>query len=141
MERKIKTITLHCSASDIAAHDSIQVIREWHTSPPPAGRGWDDVGYHFFIRQNGWLELGRPIIKEPASAKGHNADTIAICLSGDKCFSIAQYKVAALLIRNLMDVFDIKLEDIYPHHHFNPDKTCPNYDIENILKLILKALS
>lgn len=136
MKRVIKTVTLHCSDSDQSAHDNLDCIRAWHTLPIPIGRGWSDVGYHFFIRQNGLLEIGRPIEKIPASAKGHNQDTVAICLSGKHCFSIVQYKTCARLCQNLMAVFDLHLKDIYGHHQFNPDKSCPNYDIRSVLNLI-----
>lgn len=134
--RNIDKISLHCSDSDNSLHDNIRTIRDWHTLCPPKGNGWDDVGYHFFIRQNGTMEIGRPLSEAPAAVKGHNKSMIAICLSGKNCFTIAQYNTAAAICRNLMDIFNIKLNEIYPHHYFNPDKTCPNYDVENIKKLI-----
>lgn len=141
MERILDKISLHCSCSDNSLHDNINTIREWHTLPPPKGRGWSDVGYHFFIRQNGTMEIGRPVERPCAAVKGFNEHMIAICLSGKNCFTIAQYSTAAKLCRNLMDAFNIHESKIFPHHYFNPDKTCPNYDIQNIIKLIPDALS
>ena len=134
--REIKTITIHCSDSDIIAHDNIAVIKAWHTDPPPNGRGWKDVGYHFFIRQNGTIEVGRPISIIPCSAKNHNANTVAICLSGRKDFSLLQFKSAAKLCQDLLDIFGINRKNIFPHNYFNPNKSCPNFNIEYIVKLI-----
>ena len=77
-EREVDRVFLHCSASDNAEHDDIQIIRRWHTDPEPQGRGWSDVGYHFFIRKDGEIQEGRPLTRTPAAQAGHNTGTIAI---------------------------------------------------------------
>ena len=48
--REVDRVFLHCSASPNPAHDDINVIRDWHLE-----RGWNDVGYHFFIKGNAWF--------------------------------------------------------------------------------------
>ncbi|MDE0457555.1 MAG: hypothetical protein OXI15_09710 [Chromatiales bacterium] len=63
---------------DSPEHDSIDVIRRWHVDD----NGWDDVGYHYFIRRDGMLESGRPLEKTPAAQTGNDAATIAVCLHG-----------------------------------------------------------
>ena len=70
----------YCSASDSPEHDSIDVVRRWHVD----GNGWDDVGYHYFIRRDGTLETGRPLERTPAAQAGNNAATIAICVPRGK---------------------------------------------------------
>ena len=55
-KRYVDQVFLHCSASDVPAHDNLETIRRWHLD-----RGWRDVGYHYFIRKDGTLERGRDI--------------------------------------------------------------------------------
>ena len=73
-----------------------ETIRDWHVN----GNGWSDIGYHYVIKRNGLVEAGRPVSISGAHAKGHNADSIGICLVGgmledmskaDANFSLAQY--------------------------------------------------
>jgi len=51
--RRIDRVFLHCSASDVPAHDNVETIRAWHVA-----RGFDDIGYHFLIHKNGDISRG-----------------------------------------------------------------------------------
>ena len=57
-KRDIDRVFLHCSASSRPEHGDIEIIRDWHKR-----RGWNDVGYHFFIPFGGELQVGRNIEK------------------------------------------------------------------------------
>jgi hypothetical protein len=57
---------------------SLGDIREWH-----AARGFADVGYHFFIRKNGFVERGRDVRLVGAHALWRNGNSIGICFEGD----------------------------------------------------------
>jgi N-acetylmuramoyl-L-alanine amidase len=57
-------------------------IRKFHVAPKPAGNGWRDIGYHFVIRKDGRVELGRPLDRSGAHLEGAN-DTWGVCISGD----------------------------------------------------------
>lgn len=61
---------------------SAAAIRRFHMAPKPAGNGWRDIGYHYVIRKNGLVELGRPLDKPGAHLEGAN-DTWGVCISGD----------------------------------------------------------
>jgi hypothetical protein len=120
--RKLSKIIVHCSASDVAGHDNIDTIRKWHVEE----RGWKDVGYHFFIRKDGTIEKGREVRIAGAHCKGHNHDSIGICLSGNLEFTSDQYiSLGALLQILQIEYGDL---DIYPHNYFDSVKTCPNFD-------------
>lgn len=69
-------IALHHSASaDVPAAE----IHAWHLA-----RGWAGVGYHFVIRNNGYIERGRPLEAIGAHAGPEvNGHSIGICLTGD----------------------------------------------------------
>lgn len=71
----IEYIAIHCSATkgDVSA----ATIRRWHTD-----KGWTDIGYHFVIRIDGTIELGRCLDKTGAHVKGFNSKSWGICLAG-----------------------------------------------------------
>lgn len=57
-------------------------IRKFHVAPPPAGRGWADIGYHRVVRKDGTVEPGRALWQAGAHLEGAN-DTLGICIAGD----------------------------------------------------------
>lgn len=127
----ISIVIVHCSDSDNPAHDNIETIRSWHIA-----RGFDDIGYHYVIDQSGKLLIGRSIYRVGAHTSGFNSESIGICLCGKKKFSEEQFKRAAALIDNLYVALpNLKKKlGILPHRFFNAGKTCPNFEISNILK-------
>jgi N-acetylmuramoyl-L-alanine amidase len=129
--RKVTKIIVHCSDSDRISHDSIEVIRQWHTErgfTGPDGKPGtpDDVGYHFFIRTNGELELGRALGVAGAHTAGHNSDSVGVCLAGREKFSAFQFRTLEILVKWLRGTYGNI--PVFPHRHFNKGKTCPNFD-------------
>jgi N-acetyl-anhydromuramyl-L-alanine amidase AmpD len=122
---------LHCSASDNPKHDDVSVIKEWHLA-----KGWSDVGYHYFIKKDGTVQLGRPISKVPAAQYPFNDRTIAICLHGldKKNFTDAQFKSLRTLANFLDNQFDGKIT-FHGHCEVNKHKTCPVFDYKKVLNL------
>ena len=47
--RQINKIIVHCSATREGENYSVDTIRSWHVD----GRGWSDIGYHFYIDIHG----------------------------------------------------------------------------------------
>lgn len=133
MQRLINLVILHCSDSDIPEHDNIDIIRKWHVEE----NGWQDVGYHYFIRKCGRVEAGRPEDVIGAHCKGYNKQSIGICLSGRSEFTQAQFLSAAELIKKLLVKYELEIRDILGHRELNKGKTCPNFDLNNVLKLIV----
>ena len=82
--RPISEIIVHCTATRpewMAASktsDKVAEVRRWHI----ADRGWRDIGYHFVIRKDGRVELGRPLDQAGAHLEGAN-DTWGVCIAGD----------------------------------------------------------
>ncbi len=123
--REITSILLHCSASEHMDHDDISVIREWHLA-----RGWDDVGYHFFLQKNGNAQVGRKLSVIGAHCKGYNRTSIGICMHGRDSFTRYQWDTLFYLVDVCMDVYDIDNEGIYCHYELDKHgKTCPNFKI------------
>lgn len=56
MTQKIKYLVIHCTATPEGREVSSDQIRHWHLDPPPAGRGWKQVGYTDLFHLNGGIE-------------------------------------------------------------------------------------
>lgn len=142
--RRINKIIIHCSASDDPAHDNLEVIKDLHTSPPSKvfkwgkyttnGRGWVDVGYHFFISKNGVLFNGRSEDIIGAHVRGHNRDSIGICLSGERGLPTAeQEKTLESICKDLCKRYALSKMDIIGHNDLDNKKTCPNFDVHELV--------
>lgn len=115
----------------------VDEIRRWHVD----GNGWSDIGYHYVIRRSGELELGRPVAKMGAHAKGHNGDSIGICMVGgisdndgnpvpDANFAAAQYETLEKACSQLNSKFSI--QRIVGHRDIST-KSCPCFDVKSFL--------
>jgi len=139
--REIKKLIIHCSATkpsmDIGAED----IRGWHKS-----KGWDDIGYHYVIRRNGKVEKGRDVSIAGAHAKGHNFNSIGVCLVGgidndskaDDNYNLKQYNALIQLISFLEITFPI--DDVLGHRDLpSVNKSCPCFDVRAWYKFETEA--
>jgi N-acetylmuramoyl-L-alanine amidase len=123
--RPIRKHIVHCSAS---THGNVAEIRRWHLA-----RGWSDIGYHYVILPSGEIEVGRTLNQIGAHCEGQNADSIGTCLIGDTTFTEAQFASLRKIHAQLQALFPgLKA---YGHRHFNPHKTCPNFEVAAVLKL------
>ncbi len=140
--REIDKIIVHCSASEFG---SARLIDRWHRE-----RGWRMIGYHYVILNgyrrkgvyseddDGLIEPGRPLEEVGAHCRGYNKTSIGICLIGDRLFSEKQlFYALPELVRELMERFSLRLEDVYGHREFNRSKTCPNFEVREVLKRVL----
>jgi hypothetical protein len=146
--REINKIILHCSDSLYGDRD---LINSWHKA-----RGFKEIGYHYLILngyryyspsyksnvymdEDGKLQIGRAIDKAGAHCKGHNHDSIGICLIGRHTFTARQLlDVLPNLLIDLMEQFKIPSCAIFGHYEFDSQKTCPNIDMPMVRVLIDK---
>ena len=128
--RPVDRVFIHCSASDRPEHDSWAVIDRWHRE-----RGWTGIGYHFFIRKDGTLELGRDLEKTPAAQENNNLRTIAICLHGLSVDLFTDAQIATL--RGLcLDIDHAYRGSMTFHGHREvARKDCPVIDYKAVLRL------
>jgi len=125
--RVVTKIILHCSANDWP-FQTAKWIDKIHKK-----RDFDKIGYHYFIRKRGLLERGRGLDEVGAHVKGHNHDSIGICLAGLKEFNGEQFESLTVLLLLLKRIYpDAKL---YGHNEFDPNKTCPVYNIEEFKEI------
>jgi len=122
--RRIEEHIIHCSDSEFG--DVIE-IRHWHRQ-----RGWRDVGYHFVIRRDGEIELGRLLPEVGAHCKGRNTHSIGTCLIGKTSFMPAQFNTLRRLHSALLAQFPGLT--VAGHRDYNSGKTCPNFNVQQILE-------
>ena len=123
--RKIDLIVIHCSATDYTKQTA-NWIRKIHIEE----NGWNDIGYHYFIRHSGLIERGRDIKVVGAHAsKSYNSRSIGICLAGLQHFTKEQFTSLDTLLLLLKLWLPKKDTTIVGHNELNLNKTCPNFDM------------
>jgi len=148
MTRNIKLIVIHCSASPNGRPASIDDIDAWHIE-----RGFSrtqlarnafnpdltSVGYHYVIGTDGFVYTGRHPNEVGAHAKGHNSDSIGICMIGTDEFSHAQWDALRALVTRLRITYS---SPSVKGHRDLPDvhKTCPGFDVTTWLDVGMVAL-
>ncbi len=120
----------------------VKEIRKWHTDPKPKGQGWADIGYHRVIRRDGKAEYGRTITTVGSHVRGHNVNTIGICLVGgvdsngkpENNFTTQQKGI----LKNLLLAYSWtlpNLEEVLGHRDFpGVAKACPSFEVKDYLK-------
>ncbi len=126
--RRIDKIVVHCTDTADSIDYGVAEIRRYHVDD----LGWKDVGYHFVIRRNGEIELGRPLEEVGAHCRGYNRGSIGIVLVGRRMFCEEQFAALRGLVNTLMCVFGEL--PVWPHSFFNRAKMCPNFNVTEVLK-------
>lgn len=131
--RTINKIVIHCSATRPDQDIGVDEIREWHLQ-----RGFGDIGYHYVIRRGGIVEVGRPRWKIGAHARGHNSDSIGICLVGgidqdgkpDANYNYSQYQQLYYLVGELMLHHENEVEVLGHRDLPGVKKACPCFNVK-----------
>jgi N-acetyl-anhydromuramyl-L-alanine amidase AmpD len=159
--RHVNLIVIHCSASPDS--DSlfrgtqgrpgfltpVEVIDGWHAArgfrrDPAAAKRFNpllaSIGYHFIVYRNGAVATGRSEDEAGAHVRGHNRQSLGVCLIGTNEFTPEQWHALAVLIGALRKKYP--LARVVGHRDLSPDrdgdgivepsewtKTCPNFDV------------
>ena len=125
--RIISLIVIHCSAVRPDKNSSAAQIDTWHRQ-----RGFYlGIGYHYVVRRNGQIELGRPEFLIGAHCVNHNAHSIGVCYEGglnargqpEDTRTPEQKSALRALLKDLHRRYPQAL--IVGHHDLNPHKACP----------------
>lgn len=133
----VKFIAIHCSATNDKADIGANEIDRWHRS-----RGFIKIGYHYVIRRDGTLEIGRPLTEIGAHVEGFNSSSIGVCLVGgvDRSklmkptnnFTPTQMSNLAVLLKGLKKLYPAA--EIKGHRDFpNVAKACPSFSVKDWL--------
>jgi hypothetical protein len=122
---KIKTLIIHCSATPNGKQFTAKDIDGWHKT-----RGFNrqtdlpmtlkHIGYHYVVRVDGVVEFGRWHDEVGAHTKGHNKNSIAICMVGTDKYTRKQWAALAELVGTLEK--DLPIDVVAGHRDFSPDK-------------------
>lgn len=117
----IRYLVVHCSDTD--GDLTTEDIHAMHL-----GFGWHGIGYHAVIEADGRLVAGRPSYWQGAHVKGHNGESLGVCLIGRADFSQAQLATLAELLRAWQARYP--KAKVCGHCDFDStEKTCPNFDV------------
>ena len=127
--RVINKLIVHCSATREGMNVSRDTIRDWHLA-----RGFNDIGYHFYIDLDGNIHKGRDIAKIGAHSKGQNRSSIGICYCGGvesdgktpkDTRNEAQKEALLCVLRTMKAMYPDAV--IHSHRDF-ANKACPSFD-------------
>ena len=124
-------IVIHCAATKASMDIGLTEIRKWHVQD----NGWRDVGYHYIIRRNGEVELGRSIRDTGAHAAGYNHKSVSVCMVGgmaednsaENNFTAQQWTALLDLVKQLKS--DYPDADVIGHNEIS-EKECPSFDVQ-----------
>ena len=133
-------IVIHHSATEAAI--TFDMIRQNHLE-----RGWDDIGYHYVIDQEGSIFTGRAEDVIGAHALGLNKESLGICCIGnfeEETPQDKQLNVLIKIVQQLAEKYQISREKIIGHRDVtseareNKRSKCPG---ENLYLLLDKIRS
>lgn len=137
-KRDIDKLIIHCSATPEGREVSVATITKWHTDPPPYGRGWTDIGYHYIIHLDGEIGRGRDENIQGAHCYGQNKNSIGICyVGGVNAENKYPKDTRTKEQRHAMKILIESLQDEYPgatvhcHNEF-ANKACPSFKIKDL---------
>ena len=132
MSRRKETnhIVIHSTQTKPNANISIRTVDEWHRK-----RGLLKVGYHFFIRRDGLIEVGRGPNEIGAHIKEHDSASVSVCLAGGlntrgvtaPDYSKGQLESLFVLVKTLKYMYsDAKVVG----HRDLSETECPSFDVK-----------
>lgn len=122
-------IIIHCAATRPSMNTDIKDIDRWHRE-----RNFRSVGYHYFIRRDGLLQTGRPLMESGAHAVGYNERSIGVCMAGgvaedgktpENNFTPAQWATLRGIVSALTRTFP---QARVIGHRDVANKVCPSFD-------------
>lgn len=128
-------IVIHHTGNSVDDDLSAEQIHASHKA-----QGWVGIGYHFVIRKDGTVELGRPDWTVGAHAYGFNSKSVAVHVCGN--FNLtdpteAQINALPQLIADICDAYGlIASADIVVGHRDLMATACPGKNLYKQLDTI-----
>lgn len=124
---------IHCSATPHTMDIGAAEIDLWHRK-----QGYLKIGYHYVIRRNGLVEVGRNHDEPGAHAQGVNSKSLGICMVGgldergkpQKNFTPEQWTALEVVLMGLKRSFP-HVKTIVGHRDLpGVNKECPCFDVK-----------
>lgn len=144
-----KRVIVHHSLTKDSGTVSWGAIRKYHTQVKKWRGG---IGYHVgveLVMSGGEtyyeILMGRMWNRTGAHVRGHNRNSLGICFIGnyDKIAPKKEMlEAGARVIALWLKLYGLTVDDIYSHHNFNINKSCPGelFDMEQLRMLVGKLL-
>lgn len=131
---RVDRLIIHCSATRPSMDIGDDEIKQWHLAKDPP---WDDIGYHIIIRRSGVVEFGRSFDEQGAHVRGHNTDSLGLCLiggvsEGDVNVAEANYTPEQWgALGKTVDWIKVMLShaSVLGHCDLDANKACPSFDV------------
>jgi N-acetylmuramoyl-L-alanine amidase len=109
---KFGNLTKRKSTDTIFIHHAVyngtvQGIHQMHLN-----KGWSGIGYHYYVRKDGSIYIGRPDDVIGAHAYGFNNTSIGICFEGNfetDIMSEAQIKAGQKIVSLMKEKYNVKV--------------------------------
>lgn len=134
-------IIIHCAATRPSQDVDVKDIDRWHRE-----KGWRMVGYHFFIKRDGTVQTGRPLMDGGAHAVGYNEKSVGVCLAGgvkeedgktpEANYTPAQWASLLALVRELHAQFP---NATVIGHNNVAAKACPCFNVKTWWQKTMQA--
>lgn len=138
--REIRCIVLHCTATEYDKDFDVSDVRKWHLK-----RGFRDVGYHYLVKLDGTVQIGRPIEEIGAHAVAigdktnyynrygigiayvggllHNSPFNTLLMHPDQLFSLVD------VVHRLCVLYDLDVRSQVLCHSQIANKACPCFSL------------
>lgn len=145
---QLKYLVIHCTATPEGREVTSDEIRRWHTSPPPQGRGWRQVGYTDMFHINGGVER---LVQNndddqvdpweiTNGVAGHNSECRHVVYAGGMTadnsnpYDSRSYMQKEAMRKYVKD-FMLKFPEaeVVGHRDLDPLKACPSFDVKQWL--------
>ena len=130
--KEVLYIVLHCTCTRPSQHVTRDDIDSWHKA-----RGWEKIGYHWYVDRDGNIFPGREEYYAGAHVRHYNQHAIGVCYEGgvDEKGRYADTRTPAQKAKLYFLLKDLK--ESYPkakivgHRDFpNIHKECPCLDVQ-----------
>ena len=153
--RVIDSVVVHTAGAvhkGKVVHQSVETIRSFHKAPKEeGGKGWRDIGYHWYVEVSGKGKRGRDEATTGAHARGFNSHSLAICVSGHGDYERWNQNQLNEVVRKCVEwcrMFGLSSSAVMGHHetddHGGPTvyKSCPGklIDLDAVRRMVADAL-
>lgn len=138
MENVPRKVIVHCSDSKDTTDESVNYSAEACRWDHIENRGWDDIGYHYYITRDGVVHKGRDERVYGAHCKPQNKGSLGICLEGRFLPTVGQLNAVCGLFRTIKAAWGIDWADWYGHSEFDAGKLCPGFTIDDLRGILGK---
>ena len=124
------TIVIHCTQTPKDMEVDVEKVTQWHKD-----RGFDTIGYHYLIKRDGTLQVGRDEDVVGAHAVAVNGTSIGVALVGggtadmgwENNFTPIQFQTLKSILMKLKDKYDI--QKIIGHYQVEASIECASFDV------------